>query len=338
MKSQKAILLLNTGTPEAPDVRNVRKFLSQFLNDKRVIDLPWLFRKILVNLIIVPFRAHSSSKRYKRLWTDRGSPLHYYGISLQEKLGRKLGEDYIVRFAVNYGKPSIEDTISEICSFQPESITVFPLFPQYASSTTGSVIEKCHRSLEGRINAPLFTAITEYYNHPDYINALSVCVSENEPSGFDHIVISYHGLPLRQVNKTHNGKSCTEHDCTAALTKENASCYQAMCYETSRQLASKLNFAPEFYSVCFQSRISKNWLSPFTDEILISLAKKGKKSIMVVCPSFTADCLETIVEVGDEYRDLFLANGGEKFVLVPALNDREIWVDTIQTILSGSGY
>jgi ferrochelatase len=336
MKSQKAILLLNTGTPEAPDTRNVRKFLSQFLNDKRVIDLPWLFRKILVNLIIVPFRAPSSSKRYKRLWTDKGSPLHYYGISLQEKLADKLGEDFIVRFAVNYGKPGIEETIAEVCSLKAERITVFPLFPQYASSTTGSVIEKCEKTLSAMKNIPEFTAITEYYSHPEYISALSSCVSEYGPSGFDHIVISYHGLPLRQVNKAHDGRSCAELNCTGALTKENSPCYQAMCFETSRRLAAKLNIEPENYTVCFQSRISKNWLSPFTDEIIISLAKEGKKNIMVICPSFTADCLETIIEVGEEYRDLFISNGGEKFLMVPALNDREIWVDAILKILSVS--
>jgi len=333
MRSQKAILLLNTGTPEAPDTRNVRKFLSQFLNDKRVIDLPWLFRKILVNLIIVPFRAPSSSKRYKRLWTDKGSPLHYYGISLQEKLTEKLGDDYIVRFAVNYGKPGIEETISEICRLNPESITLFPLFPQYASSTTGSVLEKCNNALADSNYSLKFRAITEYYNHPEYINALSSCVSGNDPEGFDHIVISYHGLPLRQVNKSHIGRSCADLNCSGALTNDNSSCYQAMCFETSRQLAAKLNFAPDSYSVCFQSRISKNWLSPFTDEIITSLAKKGKKKIMVICPSFTADCLETIIEVGEEYRDLFISNGGQKFLMVPALNDREFWVEAILKIL-----
>lgn len=334
MRSKTAVLLLNVGSPVNPGTSGVRKFLSEFLNDRRVIDIPWLYRKILVNIIIVPFRTHRSAKLYKRLWKENGSPLILHGISLQKKLQKKLGEDYIVEFASNYQQPNIKMAVAKVCSMNVSRIVAFPLFPQYASSTTGSAIEKLFTSLSSENTIPSVTTIQQYYNHPAYIEAMISNIREYDYQGFDHIILSYHGLPVSQVNKSHNGISCDHFNCTREVTENNIYCYHSACYATSRHLATKLNLDEKGYTVSFQSRISKNWLTPFTDEIITKLAKEGKKRLLIICPSFTADCLETIIEVGEGYKEQFLLNGGTELILVKSLNDSTYWVDAIAEMIN----
>ena len=329
MRSKTAVLLLNVGTPDSPDTFKVRKYLSEFLNDKRVIDIPWLLRKLLVNFIIVPFRASRSAKLYQKLWTEKGSPLLFHGISLQKKLQQKLGEAYIVEFATNYGRPNINEVVKKVLKQNVNRIIAFPLFPQYASSTTGSAIEKLLKLLSSKYNIPAITTIVQYYDNPLYLEAMVSLISNYDYQSFDHIIISYHGLPLNQVNKSHYGKACEHYNCIIEVTEQNQYCYHASCYATSRLLAEKLNLDESRYTVCFQSRIAKNWLSPFTDEVITTLAKEGKKRLLVICPSFTADNLETTIEIGHEYKNLFLQNGGTKLTLVESLNDSERWVDAI---------
>ena len=334
-KLKTAVLLLNVGTPENPETAGVRKFLSEFLNDKRVMDIPWFLRKLLVNFIIVPFRAPKSAKLYQKLWTEKGSPLLFHGISLQEKLQQKLGDAYVVVFATNYGRPGINEVAEKILKQNVSRIIAFPLFPQYASSTTGSAIEKLLKYLSPGYNIPAITTISQYYDNPFYLEAMVSCISRYDYQSFDHIIISYHGLPLSQVRKSHEGKSCENYNCTTEVTEQNQYCYHASCYVTSRLLAGKLNLDVSRYTVCFQSRFAKNWLSPFTDEVITTLAREGKKRLLVICPSFTSDCLETTIEVGQEYRDSFLRNGGTEFALVESLNDSELWVEAIgEMILS----
>ncbi len=333
LKSGTAVLLLNVGTPEGPERSKVRKFLAEFLNDKRVIDIPWLLRKILVNLIVIPLRATRSSKLYKRLWTDKGSPLLYNGISLKEKLQQKLGDRYIVEFATRYQQPGIKETVDKVLKQNVSTIIVFPLFPQYASSTTGTAVEKLLEIMAAQNNIPAIKTILQYYDHPLYLEAMAGRISNYDYAGYDHILMSFHGLPLRQVNNSHNGKPCGHYNCTMEVTEQNSYCYNAACYATSRLLAEKLSIDTSRYTVCFQSRIAKNWLAPYTDDVIIKLAGMGKKKLLVICPSFTADCLETIIEVGQNYRDLFLRNGGEKLTLVESLNDSEYWVDAISGII-----
>ena len=329
MRSKTAVLLLNVGTPDSPDTFKVRKYLSAFLNDKRVIDIPWLLRKLLVNFIIVPFRTSRSAKLYQKLWTEKGSPLLFHGISLQKKLQQKLGEAYIVEFATNYGRPNINEVVKKVLKQNVNRIIAFPLFPQYASSTTGSAIEKLLKLLSSKYNIPAITTIVQYYDNPLYLEAMVSLISNYDYQSFDHIIISYHGLPLNQVNKSHYGKACEHYNCIIEVTEQNQYCYHASCYATSRLLAEKLNLDESRYTVCFQSRIAKNWLSPFTDEVITTLAKEGKKRLLVICPSFTADNLETTIEIGHEYKNLFLQNGGTKLTLVESLNDSERWVDAI---------
>lgn len=334
MKSKTAVLLLNVGTPDSPEISKVRKYLFEFLNDKRVIDMPWLLRKLLVNFIIVPFRAPRSAKLYQKLWNWKGSPLLFHGISLQEKLQQKLGEGYIVEFATNYQRPNINEVVQKVLKQNVNRIIAFPLFPQYASSTTGSAIEKLLKILAHEYKIPAITTILQYYDHPLYLEAMAARISDYDYLSYDHILISFHGLPISQVNKSHYGKACEHYNCTKEVTEQNQYCYHASCYATSRFLAEKLNLDESRYTVCFQSRIAKNWLSPFTDEVITTLAKEGKKRLLVICPSFTADNLETTIEIGHEYKDLFLQNGGTKLTIVESLNDSERWVDAIWEMIS----
>ncbi|MDP3003777.1 MAG: ferrochelatase [Bacteroidales bacterium] len=334
MRSKTSVLLLNVGTPDSPDTFKVRKYLSEFLNDKRIIDIPWFLRKLLVNFIIVPFRAPKSAKLYQKLWTGKGSPLLFHGISLQEKLQRKLGEAYIVEFATNYQHPNINEVAEKVLKQNVSRIIAFPLFPQYASSTTGSVIEKLLNLLSSKYNIPAITTIVQYYDHPLYLEAIVARVCQYDYTNYDHILMSFHGLPISQVSKSHNGKTCVHFNCTKEVSEQNQYCYHASCYATSRLLAGKLNLDKSWYTVCFQSRIAKNWLSPFTDEVITTLAKEGKKRLLVICPSFTADNLETTIEIGNEYKDLFLQNGGTELTLVESLNDSERWVDAIGEMIS----
>lgn len=328
------ILLLNLGTPDSPTVRDVRRYLSEFLNDKRVIDIPWLLRKILVNLIIVPFRAPKSTKLYQQLWTDQGSPLLYHGLSLKEKLQEEVGENYLVEFGMNYQKPSLRKVIQNMREQHISRIIVFPLFPQYASSSTGSAMENLYRYIASLNDIPETMAISHYFEHPAYIDALASTVDEYDWKGYDHILMSFHGLPTRQVNRSHEGHTCEEMKCKESLRLENQYCYQAACFETSRLLAQKLGIPAGKYTTSFQSRLNQNWLTPFSDKVVEELAAAGAKKLLVISPAFTADCLETTVEIGIEYKNSFLSLGGERLDLVPSLNNRPQWVKAIRTIIA----
>ena len=336
MKDDKktAILLLNLGTPDSPKVKDVRKYLSEFLNDKRVIDIPWLLRKILVNMIIVPFRAPKSAKLYEKLWDEKGSPLLYHGLSLKEKLQEKMGDRYVVEFGMNYQNPSLRTVIDRLRKQHVSKIIVFPLFPQYASSSTGSALENLYTYIASLNDVPAILAISHYYQHPAYLEALASTVRKYDWQSYDHILMSFHGLPTRQVYRSHEGYTCEQMNCKELIKTENESCYQAACFETSRTLARKLGIPAEKYTTCFQSRLNEKWLTPFSDKVVEEMAAAGKKKLLVISPAFTADCLETTVEIGIDYKESFLALGGEKLDLVASLNDNEEWVDAIQQILA----
>lgn len=326
---KKVILIVNTGTPGKPDIKYVRRFLSEFLNDCQVIDLPWLLRKLLVNLIVVPFRAPKSTKLYRRLWTGKGSPLLVYMESLVLKLQKKLKGEYSVYGAMRYGNPSLKDILKKIKSESVDEITVFPLYPQYASSTTGSVHEFIMKEIQTWNIIPVICFTGQFYSHPSFIDAFANQVKRYNPEMYDHVLFSYHGLPLRHIQKAHPANDYSVCDCHIRLPEHGIYCYKATCYETSRLLAEKLNLIPESYSTSFQSRLSKNWLTPFTDMTLKELIQKGKKRVLVVAPSFVADCLETIIEINDENQNLFKQWGGEELVLVESLNDNDDWVEAI---------
>jgi protoporphyrin/coproporphyrin ferrochelatase len=333
MKTKTAVLLINLGTPDSPSVRDVRSYLSQFLNDPRVIDIPWLLRKMLVNLIIVPFRAPKSAKIYKKLWTEKGSPLLYYSIRQKELLQEQLGENHDVYLAMRYKNPSIPSVLEEIRKKNYQKIIILPLFPQYASASTGSALDEVMRVIRTWWVIPELKIISQYYSHPKFIEAFTARGSKYNFSEFDHILFSYHGLPERQVDKVYNEGLCSDHDCENEITEESKYCYKATCYATTRLLIEKLNIPKEKYTVCFQSRLDKKWLEPFSDKVVEACAKKGMKKLLVFSPAFTADCLETIIEIGDEYQEIFHSHGGEKVQLVESLNDHPLWIECMKDLV-----
>ncbi|MBT8378032.1 MAG: ferrochelatase [Ignavibacteria bacterium] len=335
------VLLVNLGTPDSPSVKDVRKYLFEFLNDPRVIDIPAFARFLLVNLIIVPFRAPKSAKIYKELWTNNGlsggkegSPILYYGESVKEKLQIALGDDFDVKLAMRYQNPSMDDVLAKMYEKDLEKIIIVPLFPQYASATTGSIIEKAMKIIGKWWIIPEIKFINQFYENENYINTAIEQVKKYNLDEYDHILFSYHGLPIRQVDKVYkDGTLCEEHSCETEINETNQYCYKATCYATTRLISEKLKLKSENYTVCFQSRLDKKWLEPFADKVLIEQAKKGAKKLLVFSPAFVADCLETIVEIGTEYQQLFENHGGEKVQLVESLNDHPMWIDALKEII-----
>ncbi len=333
MKKKTAVLLINLGTPDSPSVRDVRKYLFQFLNDARVIDIPWLLRALLVNLIIVPFRAPKSAKIYQELWTKEGSPLLLHSKNLTQKVQEKLKDKADVYLAMRYQSPSIDSVLEEIRKKNYAKIIVIPLYPQYASSSTGSTLERVMQIISKWYVIPELSMVSQYYDEAGYLDAFAERGKAHIGNNYEHILFSYHGLPVRQVDKVYENGPCSDHHCEDQLDEENAFCYKAACYETTRQIASRLNIPKEKYTVAFQSRLDKKWLEPFSDKVVEELAKKGVKKLLVFSPAFTADCLETTIEIGSEYKEIFEEHGGQHLQLVESLNDHPLWIDTLEKMV-----
>lgn len=336
MDAKTGVLLINLGTPDSPSVKDVRSYLSQFLNDPRVIDIPWLSRKILVNFIIVPFRAPKSAAIYKKLWTANGSPLLYHSNNLAALLQTALGPGYGVHLAMRYKNPSIPDVLERMRTQNYSRIIVLPMFPQYASASTGSAHDEVMRVLKSWWVIPDVKFISQYYDHPGFIDALVSRGQQYDLKSYDHVLFSYHGLPRRQLDKVHDSGVCADHNCETEITEDNKFCYNATCHATTRLLAERLNISSDRYTVCFQSRLDKKWLEPFSDKVVEDCARKGMKNILVFSPAFTADCLETIIEIGEEYQDIFKANGGNKVQLVESLNEHPLWIKCLKELVEGS--
>ncbi len=331
---KKGILLVNLGTPDSTKTSDVRKYLREFLSDKRVIDIPALPRWLLVNGIIAPFRAPKSAAEYRKLFDERGSPLKYYTEDITELLQKKLGDEYVVKFAMRYQSPSLKGVLDEMKE-EVSSIHVIPLFPQYASATTGSVID---RVMEITKNWQVIQDIkftSQFFEEQLFIDTI---VDQGrklmEQSAYDHFVFSYHGLPERQIRKASYGKQCQLGSCCGRLTEKNRFCYRAQCFETTRLVTKELGIKEEDYTVCFQSRLGKDpWVKPYTEDVLKELAKNGKTKVLAFSPAFVSDCLETTIEVGEEYQEDFMEAGGEQWDLVPSLNAEEKWVDCLQQLV-----
>ncbi len=302
------VLIVNLGTPDSPNTPDVRKYLREFLMDGRVIDIPFIPRWMLVNLIIAPFRAPKSAKIYKELWTEDGSPLKTYGYSV-EKMLQQMGLS---------------------------SLTVIPFFPQYASATTGSVYEEVMRILKGWQIMPELRFVNRFLDHPKFIEGFArpakKYMAEHK---FDHFLFSYHGIPERQIRKGDPTKAqCKLGSCCDTLNQHNQFCYRAQCFETTRLLVKALGLTEGSYTTCFQSRLGSDpWIKPYSDDVIKNLAKSGVKSVLAFSPAFVSDCLETTIEVGDEYRELFEENGGEHWQLVESLNDSQLWVEVLADLV-----
>ena len=327
------VILINLGTPDSPKTNDVRNYLFQFLNDKRVIDLPWLVRKLLVNLIIVPFRAPKSAKIYQEVWTDKGSPIIYHTESLVKKLQNSLGENYFVEYAMRYKNPSIKSVLTKFKSQNLNQIIIIPLFPQYASATNGSVIEEVMNIVKKWWVIPEINFVSQFYDEKLFLDAFAENGKKYNIKDYDEIIFSFHGLPERHVDKVYETSLCKDNDCEKGINELNKFCYKATCYETAKQIAKRLKIKKSDYIVSFQSRLDNKWLRPFSDEIIKNRGKKGDKKILCFSPSFVADCLETIIEIGDEYQEIFEEYGGEKVQLVESLNDSETWVKCLSKMV-----
>lgn len=335
-KRKTGVLLINLGTPDSPKTSDVRRYLTEFLNDPRVIDIPWLPRKMLVNLIIVPFRAPKSAKIYKELWEHGkgASPLLTYSVSLKEKVQHAFGDELTVELAMRYGNPSMNDVLERMRKASYDRIIILPLYPQYASASNGSSIDKALKIIRKWWVIPELKIISQFYNHEGYIDSFVANGKKYNLNEYDHVLFSYHGLPERQVDKVYvDGKPCADHNCEHEINDENTYCYKATSYATTRAIAGKLDISEEQYTVCFQSRLDDKWLKPYSDKVVEDLAKKGAKKILVFSPAFVADCLETIIEIGGEYQEIFEEYGGEKVQLVESLNDQSSWVNAVKSLI-----
>ena len=333
MKTKKGLLLINLGTPDDPGYLSVFKYLRQFLMDPKVITVPYILRFILVSLIIVPFRAFSSGKIYKKIWTENGSPLIVNTSALAEKVSKKVPH-IEVEFAMRYQSPSIEEKLKKLISQNLDEIIILPLFPQYSTATTGSVFDEVSRVLKKQSVTPSIKFINQFYEQESFIDSWEDKLKSFNVDQYYHILFSYHGLPTKAVDDIYDDSLCADNNCENEITNENKFCYKATCYETTRLIASRFNLSRDKYTVSFQSRLTKNWLEPFTDEVLEEFPTKGIKNILVLSPAFTADNLETLYEIDDEYKELFIENGGNSLTMVPSLNDSSKWADSIVEIIN----
>ncbi len=331
------VLLIQLGTPDDPSVSSVRRYLSEFLNDPRVIDIPWLPRKLLVNGIIVPFRAPKSAKIYKELWEigNGVSPLMTHSEALKDLMQERLQDQNVtVELAMRYQNPSMESVLSRMKTANYDQIIILPLFPQYASASTGSAVEKAMDIIRKWWVIPEVKIISQFWDNEGYIDSVVKNAQKHDLSSYDHILFSYHGLPERQVDKVYEADDlCSDQPCETEINAKNKFCYKATSYATTRLIAAKLGLTESDYTVCFQSRLDKKWLTPFSDKVVEEWGKKGAKRLLVFSPAFVADCLETIVEIGTEYQEIFEEHGGEKVQLVESSNTHPDFVSGMEQLI-----
>lgn len=330
------ILVVNLGTPDSTQTADVRRYLKEFLSDPRVLDMNPIARWLLLTFVILRSRPAESGHAYKTIWTDRGSPLLLHSQDLVEALKQKLPDREIV-LAMRYGNPSIEAGLDALAKAQIDRLVVAPLYPHYASSSTGTVLDMVYKLSAERWNVPNIQVLTPFYDEPGFIEAwAAICKATFESFEPDHILFSYHGLPERHVQKSDpTGQHClASKGCCDVIVHANRHCYRAQCYATTRALTPHLGLDDTNHTVAFQSRLGKDpWIQPYTDLVLTELASRGVKRLAVVCPAFVADCLETLEEIGIRAKEDFIAAGGDDLVLVPSLNAEPLWVDALTDML-----
>ena len=314
------VLITNLGTPDAPEARALRPYLKQFLSDPRVVEVPRLLWWLILNGIILRVRPRRSAEAYQTVWTDQGSPLLIYtreqAEALQRVLSQRHGAAIKVGFGMRYGQPSIADAVQELLAAGVRQLLVLPLYPQYGGPTTGSTFDAVAADFTARRWVPDFRFVSHYCDHPGYIAAVADSIRAHwaDHGSADRLIFSYHGEPRRYLDQ--------------------GDPYHCQCHKTSRLVAEALGLAEEQYLTTFQSRFGREeWLKPYTDETLKALPGAGVKSVQVVCPGFSADCLETIEEIGVENRDYFMESGGERYEYIPCLNADDAHIDFLATLV-----
>lgn len=331
--AERGVLLVNLGSPDSFAVADVRRYLDQFLMDGRVIDSPFLIRWLVVKAFILPLRPKQSAAAYQSIWWEEGSPLIVLSRRLQEKV--QAGLDLPVALGMRYGQPSIAAAVQELLSFSSlKEILLIPLYPHYAMSTYETVVVEVQRVLQQLNGKVALRLVPPFYDDPDYIAALVQSAQPRLQKPYDHLLFSYHGVPERHLHKTDPTRHhCLRRgDCCELATEVHHLCYRAQVVRTTRAFAEAMKIPADKYSIAFQSRLGRDpWLTPYTDQTIVDLAESGVKHLRVICPAFVADCLETLEEIGEAGRELFLHHGGESFELIPCLNDHPQWVTVLQS-------
>ena len=337
----RGVLLVNLGTPDAPTTKEVRRYLREFLNDPRVVDISALGRWMLLNLVILPFRPAKSAAAYRLVWTEAGSPLRVFSQELAAAVRGSLGPGYAVELGMRYGNPSVSSALARLQQQGVRDLTVVPLYPQYASSSTGSSVQRVFEWVGAAWNVLPLRVVPAFYDAPAFLEAFAgVARPVISAQGADHVLFSFHGLPERQIEKSDpGGAHCLKSAaCCDVSVPANAMCYRHQCFVTARGLAERLGLRADGYTVSFQSRLGRRpWVKPYTDLVLPELAQRGVKRLAVMCPAFVADCLETLEEVGIRAKKQFLAAGGESLVLVPSLNADPAWVRAVVAMVQPAG-
>jgi len=330
-KGKRAVLLMNLGSPDSTSTRDLQTYLMEFLMDKRVIDYPWLFRKILVGGIIVPFRAAKSAEAYKTIWTSEGSPLIVLTRQLKEALQGQIDEP--VEISMRYGNPAVEEAYRLLLQRVPglEEVIAVPLYPHYAMASYETAVEYAQEVYRKKNYKFRLNFIRPFYNESHYLQALSEHIRPYLREPYDHILFSYHGIPARHIHKS----DPTRHhclysaDCCDVASPAHATCYRHQCFATTKEMVRLLSIPDGKYSNSFQSRLGKGWLEPFTDIRLEEMPKEGIKNLLIICPAFVSDCLETLEEIAIRGKETFLGAGGEKYAMIPCLNIDPLWVTAL---------
>lgn len=332
--TEQALLLVNLGSPASTEVADVRRYLNQFLMDPYVIDLPWPLRRLLVSLILVR-RPQQSAHAYASIWWPEGSPLVVLSQRLTDAV-RPHWNEGPVELAMRYGELSIERALVKLAGQGIRQVTFAPLYPQFADSTTTTAVEEARRVIRDRGLDITLSILQPFYDQPEYLDALVDSVRPHLAQDFDHLLLSFHGLPERHLHKTDpSGAHCLKSDdcCQRAEGAVLASCYRAQCLQSSARFAERAGLQAQQWSVAFQSRLGRaKWIEPYTEAELEALAARGVKKLLVMCPAFVADCIETLEEIGDRGREQFIAAGGEDLQLIPCLNTQESWVQALVTL------
>lgn len=326
------VLLINLGTPDAPTPDAVGRYLRQFLMDPFVINTPAPLRWLLVNVAIVPRRKYQSAEAYQKVQMPEGSPLLVYTRAFAHEVARHLNsssENFEVEFGMRYGNPSIKSALQNLKSRGVSHIIVLPLYPQYAESSFETAVVEAKRSARELGCEELLSILPPFYNESGFINSSADHIRANiDPEKTDHVVFSFHGLPVRHLTKFHHDHRSPSAECCTEVTAANPNCYRAQCFETARAIAAQLQLHSDDYTVSFQSRLGRaEWIAPNTVNVFEDLARRGIKRIVVACPSFVSDCLETLEEIGLRGRETFLEAGGESLQLIPSLNTDAAWVE-----------
>ena len=330
----KGVLLVNLGSPDSPSVHDVRKYLREFLMDGRVLDAPWPVRFCVVNLAILPFRPKESAHAYRKIWMPEGSPLVITSRHVQKKLQGRLTKP--VELAMRYQKPPIKSALKKLAEKGVTDLLVIPLFPHYAMSSYESAVERV-KVIAAKLTPQIKIKIQPpYFDAADYIAALVASAKNHLEGGYDHLLFSFHGIPERHLRKSDpTGCHCLKvENCCEVPSPAHATCYRAQCFKTVAAFVAQAGVPKEKYSMAFQSRLGRDpWLKPYSDLEIEKFPALGIKKLLVICPSFVSDCLETIEEMGIRGRETFLAAGGDEFTLIPCMNEHPLWLDALEKMV-----